>query len=273
MLAETRRMQIIELLRQRGNGAVSISELSKLLKVSEMTIRRDLDYLEERTVLRRVHGGAVAFGPLDGTERPFLERSHEADPQKKVIGLTAAQLVEDGDVIILDAGTTTREVARNLGCKSNLTVITNNIPVAQDMADCIHVNTILLGGMLKHIELCTVGTMVKQSLSVLSADKVFLSVSGISLRRGVTDPDMAEVEVKQAMIRAAARVILVADSTKWDVTTLVQIAELRQIHQWVTDDQISEEAVKILEEAGIEVITPSRLQSKQKQEYENSEPG
>ena len=260
MLAETRRMQIVDLLRQQEKGAVSIVELSKLLHVSEMTIRRDLDFLEARAILRRVHGGAVAFS-LEEPGVPFRDRTTEADPQKKTIGWTAAQLVNDGDVVILDAGTTTLEVARNIGCKNNLTVITNNIPAAEELASCPQINTIMLGGILKHIELCTVGPIVKQALTYLTADKVFLSVTGISLRRGITDPDMAEVEVKQAMMRAANEVILVADSSKWNLTTLVQIAPLSAIHKWVTDDHVSSETIQALENEGVQIITPERIQS------------
>ncbi|MBE3143518.1 MAG: DeoR/GlpR transcriptional regulator [Planctomycetes bacterium] len=260
MLAETRRKQIIDLLRQRENGAVSIIELSDELRVSEMTIRRDLDFLERKDLLRRVHAGAVAF-TLEEPGTPFHERTSEADFQKKVIAQLAARLVNEGETIILDAGTTTREVARNLVGRHKLTIITNNILIAEEMAQCPKINTILLGGILKHIEVCTVGSMVKQSLSYLTADKFFLSAAGISLKRGLTDPDMAEVEIKQAMMRAADEVILVADSTKVDITSLVRIAPIREINKWVTDDNASPEIVAAVESEGVEVITPFRMQS------------
>jgi DeoR/GlpR family transcriptional regulator of sugar metabolism len=131
------------------------------------------------------------------------------------------------------------------------------------MAQCPKIITILLGGILKHIEVCTVGSMVKQSLSYLTADKFFLSVAGISLKRGLTDPDMAEVEIKQAMMRAADEVILVADSTKVNITALVQIAPIHAIQLWVTDDNVSPEMVEAVESEGVEVVTPSlRPQSK-----------
>ena len=262
MLAETRRKQIIDLLHQREAGAVSIIELSKELKVSEMTIRRDLDFLEKKDLLRRVHGGAVAFA-LDEPGTPFRERTSEADFQKKAIAWAAAMLVNEGETIILDAGTTTRELARNLVNKNKLTIITNNILIAEEMALCPQITTILLGGILKHIEVCTVGSMVKQSLTYLSANKFFLSAAGISLKRGLTDPDLAEVEIKQAMMRSAEEIILVADSTKVNVTALVQIAPIRAIHKWVTDDNVSPETVAAFEAEGVEVITPSlRTQNK-----------
>ena len=260
MLAEIRRKQILDLLRQRENGAVSISELSDELRVSEMTIRRDLDFLKKKDLLRRVHGGAVAFS-LEEPGTPFHERTSDADLQKKVIGQFAAWLVKEGETIILDAGTTTREVGRNLVGRHNLTIITNNILIAVEMAQFPKINTILLGGILKHIEVCTVGSMVKQSLSNLTANKFFLSAAGISLKRGLTDPDMAEVEIKQAMMRSADEVILVADSTKVNITTLVQIAPIAAISRWVTDDNVSPEMVAAVESEGVEVITPLRMQS------------
>jgi DeoR/GlpR family transcriptional regulator of sugar metabolism len=256
MLAETRRKQIIDLLRQSETGAVSIIELSEELKVSDMTIRRDLDFLEKKDLLRRVHGGAVAFA-LEEPGTPFHERTSEADFQKKAIAQVAAGLVKEGETIILDAGTTTREVARNLASRNNLTIITNNILIAEEMAKCPKINTILLGGILKHIEVCTVGSMVKQALAYLTADKFFLSAAGISLKRGLTDPDMAEVEIKQAMMRAAGEVILVADSTKMNITALVQIAKIGEINKWVTDDNVLPEIVAAFESEGVEVITPS----------------
>ena len=256
MLGETRRQHIIDLLRQRKTGAVSIVELSQELRVSEMTIRRDLDFLEKKDLLRRVHGGAVAF-TLEEPGTPFHERTSEADFQKKAIAQVAARLVRDGETIILDAGTTTRELARNLVGRNKLTIITNNIPVAEVLAQYPKINTILLGGILKHIEVCTVGSMVKQSLSYLTADKFFLSAAGISLKRGITDPDMAEVEIKQAMMRAADEIILLADSTKVNIAALVQIAQIREINKWVTDDNAPPEIVAAFESEGVEVITPS----------------
>jgi DeoR/GlpR family transcriptional regulator of sugar metabolism len=257
MLAEQRRLRIASYVQQHESGIVTVSELSQLLGVSDMTIRRDLTYLEGRSVLRRVHGGAVANPGVDET-KPFAYRSTQADPQKKVIGWLAAQLVNDHDRVILDAGTTTLQVANNLSCKSHLTVITNNIPVAKGLSQCTELVIILLGGIVKHEEMCTVGNMVKQSLSLLSADKYFLSATSFSLRMGAMETDMAETEVKQAMLRSAGETILVIDSSKFDVTSLIQVAPLKEICKIVTDDGLPEEAIQAIESQGVEVITPAR---------------
>jgi DeoR family fructose operon transcriptional repressor len=257
MVAELRRLRIATYVRQHESGIVSVAELSQLLGVSDMTIRRDLAHLEDQSVLRRVHGGAVAYQQADES-KPFAYRSTQADPQKKVIGWLAAQMVSDQDRIILDAGTTTLQVANNLTCESHLTVITNNIPVAKTLSQCTDIIIVLLGGIVKHIEMCTVGDMVKQSLSRLSADKYFLSATSFSLRMGAMETDMAETEVKQSMLRSAGETILVADSSKFDLTSLIQVAPWKEIHKIITDDGLPAEAIQAIEAQGVEVITPAR---------------
>ena len=145
-MAELRRLRIAEVVRKHEHGIVTVAELSQLLAVSDMTIRRDLTLLERQSVLRRVHGGAVAYQQANG-DKSFAYRTAHVDSQKKIIGWLASQLVRDGDCIILDAGTTTLQVAYNLICKNQLTVITNNIPVANELAQCANILIILLGGL------------------------------------------------------------------------------------------------------------------------------
>ena len=257
MPAESRRLQIIELLGKSGTGVISVNHLAKQLGVSEMTVRRDLDWLEEHSVLKRVHGGAMVYQKDE--EPPYNDRLTRSNPQKTAIGWAAAQLIKAGDRVILDAGTTTQQVVHHLVSLPNLTVITNNVHTIAELAHYPQIETILLGGMLKHQEGCTVGPMVTQALSVLAVDKVFLSASGLDARQGVTDLDMREVEVKQAMMHSAREVILVADSSKWGKVKLVRIAFFHQIQRIVTDDLITPEAVAALESAGVEVITPERI--------------
>lgn len=257
MLPELRRLRIAEYLRQRESGVVSVAELSQILAVSEMTIRRDLARLESKSILRRVHGGAIAYQPTEG-DISFSDRSTRANPQKRIIGWLATQLVQDDDRIILDAGTTTLQVAYNLTCKNHLTVITNNVPISKVLSACPNITIVLLGGIVKHIELCTVGNMVKQALALLSADKYFLSATSFSIGMGAMETDMAETEVKQAMLRSAEEVILVADSFKFEMTSLIQVAPLNQIHKIVTDDGLPLEKIHAIESQGVEVITPLR---------------
>lgn len=257
MLAEQRRLRITEYVQQHESGIVTIAELSQMLAVSDMTVRRDLALLERQSILRKVRGGAVAVQQFDG-DKSFTYRSKKADPQKKIIGWLASHLVCDGDRIVLDAGTTTFQIAGNLACKDHLTVITNNLSVAKELSQCANIMIILLGGIIKHHELCTVGDMVKQSLSLLSADKYFLSVTSFSIRMGAMETDMAETEVKQSMLHSAGETILVADSSKFNLTSLIQVAPLKQIAKIITDDGMPADAIQAIEAQGVEVITPLR---------------
>jgi len=257
MLAEERRLRIVHMLNQRDTGIVSVAELAQVFSVSSMTIRRDLDWLEDSELLKRVHGGAVANRSQDD-EKPFRERGSDFSAEKQSIGWLAAQLVADGEQIILDAGTTTQQIAQNLSGRKGLTAVTNALPVATELAQSQHCSTIILGGILKEHELCVVGPSVAEQLAHLSVDKLFLSATGFSLERGITDPDFMEAAVKQAMIQAARETILVADSSKWNVVTLVQIAALATINRLVTDDGLPEGAIAAIEAEGIEVITPAR---------------
>jgi DeoR family fructose operon transcriptional repressor len=253
MLAEQRRLRIAELLSQNPLGIISVEEFSHTLNVSEMTIRRDLNFLEESGLIKRVHGGAVLLQD-NSPEKAFSERHDEFSTEKELIGAEAAHLVQNHESVILDAGTTTLQIARNLNCYDDLTVITNALPIAFELNRCQGVQTILLGGMLKRRELCSVGPTTTQQLSRLSVDQLFLSSSGFSIEAGITDPDFREVEVKEAMIRAAREVILVADSSKWNVRSLVRITSIQSVHRIITDSHLPERALASLKMEGIEVI-------------------
>jgi DeoR/GlpR family transcriptional regulator of sugar metabolism len=256
MLSEARRRRIMEIIAESENATATVEQLSDVLGVSSMTIRRDLDWLDERGQLKRVHGGAVGMD-VAPSWKPFGERRDEFSREKRMIGGLAAGLVADGERIILDSGTTTLHIARNLECRVDLVTITNSLPVAEELVRCPGVTAIVLGGLLKPRELCCVGSMVTEELSRLSADRVFLSAAGFDIIRGVTDPDIREVEVKRAMIRAAREVVLVADSSKWGVVALARIEPLCAIHKIVTDRGLPDDAARAIERLGVEVLRPS----------------
>lgn len=251
MLAEQRRNLILDSLSHQGSS-ISVVELSQMFRVSTMTIRRDLDQLETEQKVRRVHGGAIVF--REDTGKPFEKRHVESNREKQSIGRLAASLVQDGQKIFLDAGTTTLAIAMNLGGKKNLTVITHALPIAQALCSFDSISTIFLGGMLKRQEQCAIGSMVVQTLSHLNADLFFLSAAGFDLQKGPTDPDLMEAEVKQSMIHSAHQVILVADSSKWGVVNLVQITTWSKIHVLVTDDGLPQIAIQDLESLGVKVF-------------------
>jgi DeoR family fructose operon transcriptional repressor len=254
MLADQRRTLILDLLRERA-GSVSVLELSELFKVSTMTIRRDLDLLEEQRRIVRVHGGATVLRPDSG--KPFFHRQPEFSQQKKAIGKLAASLLEEHDTVLMDAGTTTLAMAVEMSCQKDMTIITHALPVAQELCNCEHVQIILLGGVLKRKEQCSVGPMVVQELCKFTVDKLFISAAGMELVHGLTDPDLLETEIKQAMIRSARQVILLADSSKWGIVHLVQIAPWSSIHMLISDQDLPDSAQAELEAMGIRVLTAS----------------
>jgi DeoR family fructose operon transcriptional repressor len=251
MLAEQRRSMILETLKAKATG-VSVVELGKLLEVSTMTIRRDLDLLENQHQVRRIHGGAIVL--QEDTGEPFLLRSTTASQEKASIGTLAASLIDEHDVILLDAGTTTLALASRLPRSISLTVITHALPVAQALCAYENIKTIFLGGMLKRKEQCAVGPLVLQALARFNADKFFLSATGFDLEKGPSDPDLLEVEIKQAMIRVAKQVILVADSSKWEQVHLVQIAPWSSIQTVVSDPDLPLAGREQLALLGVQVM-------------------
>ena len=253
MLVQQRRNLIVERLQTHGGTAPTVAELSEVFDVS--TIRRDLDWLDGRGFLRRVRGGAVPL--IAEHDRPFDERDDTFLEEKLLIGQAAAALVRDGEQIILDCGTTTMHLARGLGAKQDATAVTNALPVAEELSHCRSVSTILLGGILKQRELCTVGPPVTAELSQLSVDKAFISAEGFSVDMGAADPDLREAEVKRAMMRAATEPYLVVDSSKWGARALVQIAPLDAFSAVITDDRMPPEAVEAIEALGVRVLTPA----------------
>ena len=254
MLKAERETEVLRLLIGTDGGVLRVSQLSEALDVSEMTIRRDLQSLEQRGLVRRVHGGAMHVSNRLLLEKSFNDRGREYNREKAAIGRMAASLVSEGDVVILDAGTTTLQVARHLEAR-RLTVVTNALPVATELAGREGVSAILLGGNLKGPELCTVGPITTESLSQMAADTVFLSCSGFSLERGLTDPDLREAEVKRAMMRASRRAVLVADSSKYDSVSFAHIAPMGAVQVLVTDSGLSAEVQHTLEARGVRVVT------------------
>ncbi len=258
MLAEERLLRIAEIINHSDTGVVSVAELSRRLDVSAMTVRRDLDRLEGMAILKRVHGGAVAPRSADDWIS-FAERHNVFGREKQSIGWAAAQLVQDGDVLLVDAGTTTPHVARNLAGKERLTVITHSLPVADELAQIPEVSTVFLGGTLRTGERYTFGPRVTEEIAHLHADKFILSAAGLTIENGATDPDPQEVELKRAMATAAREVVLVIDSSKWGRARGRQIVPLEAIRWLVVDDGLPQEAASSLRAAGARVVTPANL--------------
>ena len=258
---EQRRDAILEELER--NQAVQVSELSQRFSISEVSIRRDLAYLEARGLLRRIHGGAVRVAPalssaMATVAAPTLATTVAHLAEKVRIGQAAAALIQPGDRLIFDSGTTVLQVAAQLPIElrqaGNLTVITNSLPVVREVGACKGVHLILLGGVYLPQYEVTVGPQTIEQLRTLHADKLFLGADGLTFSKGVTTANVLEAEVNRATIAAATEVIVVADSTKIGLIGLTTIIPLSGISKLITDTNAAEDFVADLRRQGVEVI-------------------
>ncbi|HVX46892.1 MAG TPA: DeoR/GlpR family DNA-binding transcription regulator [Mycobacteriales bacterium] len=253
MLQSQREAEIKRLLREQ-KGA-SGTELADRLGVSVATIRRDLQRLDRNGELRRVYGGAVLDEqPADPVEPPFEIVSDVDADNKEAVAATAAALVQDGEVVVLDIGTTTARVARRLRERS-ITVITNSLAVFDILRDDPVVRLVLLGGVVRRNYKTLVGLLTQEALRQVSADKVFLSPAGIRRDGAVVENMEVEVAQKRAMVGAGQSVVLLAPPKKFPGGGSLRICGLNDIDIVVSTDAISDEAREMCEQAGRDVIT------------------
>lgn len=250
LYAEERKLKILELL--RINRKVSVTELAARFKVSRPTIRTYMRDMEQSGLLTRTHGGAIpktqtGFEP--NTQQKKIVRLDE----KHRIADAALKLIDDGDTIMLDTGTTTMELAKLLHHKKALKVVTNDIEIARLLEDVESCETILIGGILRKGFHCTVGLQGVDMCAQLSIDKAFMATNSFSLDKGATTPDMLQAEIKKAMLSIAAKVILLCDSSKIGKSSFVRFAAVEQIHELVTDC-LDANLIKKLEKDGLRVI-------------------
>ena len=237
----------------RSKNTVSVEELSKMFDVSLNTIRRDLSILETKGLLKRTQGGALLVEVNQFVE-PFHIRKSEYTDEKELIGKAAVQLVSENDTIIIDAGTTTLELAKNLNGFQRLTVLTNSLEVANELIYNSNISVILSGGVLRQSSRSLFGLPTEQFFSQFHADKLFLSVGGISIADGLTNPNINETAVKRKMIEAAKEIIVLVDYHKFDRVSLSPITSLNSVHKIVTDTKIPRATLQELEKLGIEVV-------------------
>lgn len=251
MLPLERRKYILDLIEKRNS--ISVTELGQLLGVSDMTIRRDLRSLSNAGLLERVHGGALLRRGRS-YEPPYVVRMVENIQRKECIARRAVELVEDGDSIALDIGTSTLELAKLLHGASNLTVVTASVHIANVLDDAPSLRLILTGGILRKQELSLVGHIAERSFHDFHVDKAFVGVGGLDLKDGLTEYNLEDALVKRAMIDNADQVIVIADSSKMGKTCFASIAPLSVIDVLVTDSGIPPEFQQQLIDDGIEVI-------------------
>ncbi len=250
MLTEERRQRIQELLSQQKR--LLVNEISEMFRVSSVTIRKDLEVLEKRGMLNRVHGGAIK-NHSSVMDLALNEKEQIHTKEKIKIAKSAEQFIEERDVIILDSGSTTTQLARLLKFKKDLTVITNAVNIATELASG-EVSVILTGGILREKSFSLVGPMAEDSLKKYTADKLFLGVDGIDFRFGLTTPNLQEAKVNQMMMEAAEEVIVLADSSKFGRRSIGVINKVKAIDKLITDSRLSAEDQEKLASLGIEVI-------------------
>ncbi|WP_442816721.1 DeoR/GlpR family DNA-binding transcription regulator [Streptomyces sp. NBC_01304] len=219
----------------RANGAVSLRELARVVQTSEVTVRRDVRALEAEGLLDRRHGGAVLPGGFT-RESGFPQKSHLATAEKTAIADVAAGLVEEGEAIVVGAGTTTQELARRLARVPGLTVVTNSLLVAQALAHANRVEVVMTGGTLRGSNYALVGSGAEQSLQGLRVSRAFLSGSGLTAERGLSTSNMLSASVDRALVQAAAEVVVLADHSKLGTDTMFQTVPTDVITRLVTDE-------------------------------------
>jgi DeoR family transcriptional regulator of aga operon len=250
MLSEERRRAILELL--QADGRVLVRDLAKHFRTSLITIRKDLEFLHQQGQLERSHGGAlpVKTGALMDISLKEKERLRRQD--KLRIAAAATRMIGKGQVIILDSGTTTTAIARCCRQLRNLTVITNAINIAAELADSA-VEVIMTGGVLRKNSFSLVGPLAEESLRKLSADLLFLAVDGFDVPYGLTTPNLLEARANKAMAESARRTVVVCDSSKFGRRSLSLILSTSAVHECITDKGIPKSDLKSLREAKVDV--------------------
>ncbi len=234
-------------------GRVTVPELSQRLGVSPATVRRDLSELHLQRRLHRTHGGAVRL-EHPATEPPMLERAREQAEAKRRIGRLAASLLHDGETVFLGSGTTVLAVADAIPAARRLTVITNSLAVANQLADRPSIDLIVIGGMFRRSELSMIGHIAEQAIRELRADRVVMGMRGIDVTAGFTHEYLPEIMTDRAILGIAPQVIIVADHTKFGRVCPVAVAPVTAAHVIVTDSEAPPDAVAELRQRGLEVL-------------------
>jgi len=251
LIPAQRRDRILEYLAL--HKIVASNDLSGWLGVSEATIRRDLEWLEEEGILERTHGGAIISQRLP-QEPEYIQRALRCPEEKRVIGLTAVTQIEEGDIVFINSGTTTTQVIRHIRPGLDITVITNNLAAALEVGDAGY-DLILVGGEFQHKSNSVAGRFAVDNLGQVYASKAFIGVDGISPKYGFTVPSNAEAEIARTMItRTHGPVHIVADHTKWGVVSNFEVAGIGSSLKLITDEGLDELARTSIDSRSIEII-------------------
>jgi DeoR/GlpR family transcriptional regulator of sugar metabolism len=251
MLVQERYDKIVQLVNERGS--IRVTELSELCQVTEETIRRDLDRLEQAGRLRRSHGGAVSVKDQQ-PEIPYFEREITQADEKRRIAEEAVKMIQPKDRILLDASSTAWYMAASMP-DIPLTVLTNSIKVAMELSSKEKIEVISTGGILASRSLSYVGPLAERSLDAYHVDKAFFSCKGVHLVRGISESNELQARIKHKMVGMADQVILLADSSKFGVQAFTHVADLSDVDSIITDGRISPELLSQLKEKQIIITT------------------
>ena len=250
MLNEERRRAILDIVNR--DGRVLVGDLSRRFETSQVTIRKDLELLHAHGLVHRTHGGALPSREGALADPTLREKEKLHRKEKLRIAESAAAMVQEGQVIILDSGTTTTAVARALRGFRNLTIITNAVNIAAELAGA-DVEVILTGGTLRRNSFSLVGPIAEDTLRRLNADFLFLGVDGFDVHYGLSTPNLLEAKVNRVMVEISKMVIAVCDSSKFGRRSLSHIMPPDAVHHVITDRGAPRSDLKALKKAGIEV--------------------
>jgi DeoR/GlpR family transcriptional regulator of sugar metabolism len=253
MLDAERRQLLVELVEKRNS--LTVIELSEHFGVSPATIRRDLSQLSQRGLIERAHGGAAKRVRTGAhmPEPPLLKRSSLQIEEKRRIGAAAAAHVGDGATIIISSGTTTAEMVPHLATRTSLTVITNALNIVLLLAQYPQITVITLGGILRHSEMTTLGSLAENALENLRADRLFLGSRAIHTDYGFSAENLAESHSDQTLMSSARETIVLADHTKFGKVAMVRVAPVDRIARIITDSSVPPEDVQSLRDNGVTV--------------------
>ncbi len=234
-------------------GSVSVAQLSELFKVSEVTIRKDLSFLEQQNKLYRAHGSAILTSPYIG-DRHINEKQKRSVAEKREICEAAAKLITQDDSIIIASGTTVAALTKEIRPIGRLTVITSTIEVTQQLSQNPNIDVIQLGGIARSSSLSVVGPFAEQMLNSFCCSKLFIGVDGIDAAFGLTTTNMLEATLNQAMIRSAEKVVVLADSSKFGRRGFSKICDIDAVDLIITDSKVQQRHLEQIRELGIEVM-------------------
>jgi DeoR/GlpR family transcriptional regulator of sugar metabolism len=253
VIAEQRRQAILRLIEE--HGFIRISNLGERFNVTDMTIRRDIDYLSNLGLVKRVHGGAVSENDQGmSLATTFLKRNAEYKSEKERIGIRAQDYVHEGTTLFIDGGSTNELFARHLDPRSGLKIVTHALNVAWILSQNESHELFVPGGVLNRLTMTFNGPEVEKMYEEMNGDVLFISATGISLENGLTDPTWLDSSIKRAMIRSCRMVILLIDSHKFDLVSSRTYASLDQVDLIITDTEIDDETRERYCGAGVDIV-------------------